>query len=135
MRLFSPSLRRRSGSRRTPANSSASVTEVIATSSVRDSIQFTTRGSGEGRKISELTFVSRTITRSPRPPPLQAVLECSLPGLRCDICESPAYRYPGCMCARERSGPSGTTIRDLVRFTLLVIGDPFAYGLAGVEMP
>lgn len=57
------------------------------------------------------------------------------PGSAATSASSPAYRHPGCMCARERSGPSETTIRDLVRFTLLVIGDPFAYGLAGVEMP
>src|SRR5699024_262389 len=67
MRLVSTSLRRPSGSRRTPANSSASVTDVIATSPSRDASQSTTRDSGNGRKISEITFVSRTITRIPPP--------------------------------------------------------------------
>ena len=61
------SLRRPSGSLRTPASSSAKVMEVIATSAVKDSSHSTTRGLGEGRKTSEMTFVSRTIMRSPPP--------------------------------------------------------------------
>ena len=67
MRLVSSSLRRTSGSDRTPANSSASVTEVMATSPSRDASQSTGHGSGNGRKISEITFVRRMINRSPRP--------------------------------------------------------------------
>ncbi len=46
---------------------SASVTDVMTTSPDNEAIQSTTRASGDRRKISEMTFVSRMVTPSPPP--------------------------------------------------------------------
>lgn len=52
---------RPAGSLRTPASNSASVMVVMATSSVSPSSHAVTLASGWGRRVSEMTFVSRTI--------------------------------------------------------------------------
>src|ERR1039458_6386502 len=102
----SAALRRPPGRRATPYSNSAAVIAVVATSAAgSESSQVTTPGSGSMRASSEMTFVSRMITRRGAHPVAPRV------AARCAQ-EGQGLRRPGRRTAREydsrgRSSASG----------------------------